>query len=323
MAYYCFIYLTLPYLTLTLDGRSWRILQQKEFEQRVIPLYFRHGRYASFARQVNGWGFKRITSGSDYNSYYHQLFLRGLPHLAEKMKRLTTKDIAKRKEVADEENPPDFYQVSRDHPLPEKPVGGFPTVAAINQNPPAFSPRIRGNMIGSGGVASGPSELELAAAAQERRAQMMAATAGGGSNIMLDRMLALQGTGLGGFGSIGNSALLGGALHPTLSSDPYTQFLQHQLLLRQSSLLGPSRAALLGGSSNMELFHGLGLQGASTAVPKSDTDTAALLRQRYLNLLGVEVPSQNLPPEARGTTSEDVKEEAKDEQSSDTKGKHS
>jgi hypothetical protein len=33
-------------------GRSWRILQQKAFEERVIPMYFRHGRYSSFARQV-------------------------------------------------------------------------------------------------------------------------------------------------------------------------------------------------------------------------------------------------------------------------------
>lgn len=48
-------------------GRSWRILQQKAFEDRVIPLYFRHGRYSSFARQVNGWNFRRITGGSDFN----------------------------------------------------------------------------------------------------------------------------------------------------------------------------------------------------------------------------------------------------------------
>jgi len=54
-------------------GRSWRILQQKAFEERVIPLYFRHGRYSSFARQVNGWGFRRVTHGSDYNSYYHEV----------------------------------------------------------------------------------------------------------------------------------------------------------------------------------------------------------------------------------------------------------
>jgi hypothetical protein len=54
-------------------GRSWRILQQKAFEEKIIPLYFRHGRYSSFARQVNGWGFRRITHGSDYNSYYHEV----------------------------------------------------------------------------------------------------------------------------------------------------------------------------------------------------------------------------------------------------------
>jgi len=33
------------------------------------PTYCRHGRYASFARQLNGWGFRRIASGSDHNSY--------------------------------------------------------------------------------------------------------------------------------------------------------------------------------------------------------------------------------------------------------------
>jgi hypothetical protein len=54
-------------------GRSWRILQQKAFEERVIPFYFRHGRYSSFARQVNGWGFRRITHGNDYNSYYNEV----------------------------------------------------------------------------------------------------------------------------------------------------------------------------------------------------------------------------------------------------------
>jgi len=33
-------------------GRSWRILRPKEFEEEVIPLYFRHGRYASFMRRT-------------------------------------------------------------------------------------------------------------------------------------------------------------------------------------------------------------------------------------------------------------------------------
>lgn len=34
-------------------GRAWRILDHKALEEKVIPLYFRHGRYSSFARQVS------------------------------------------------------------------------------------------------------------------------------------------------------------------------------------------------------------------------------------------------------------------------------
>ena len=99
-------------------GRAFRILQHKSFEEKVIPLYFRHGRYSSFARQVNGWGFKRIAHGPDYNSYYHELFLRGIPRLCEKMKRLSGKDEKKNEESSDAPAP-DFYALSRQNPLPE------------------------------------------------------------------------------------------------------------------------------------------------------------------------------------------------------------
>jgi len=54
-------------------GRSWRVLKPKAFEEKVVPLYFRHAKYASFMRQVNGWGFKRMTQGPDHNSYYHEV----------------------------------------------------------------------------------------------------------------------------------------------------------------------------------------------------------------------------------------------------------
>jgi len=33
-------------------GRSWRVLKPKAFEEKVVPLYFRHAKYASFMRQV-------------------------------------------------------------------------------------------------------------------------------------------------------------------------------------------------------------------------------------------------------------------------------
>lgn len=54
-------------------GRSWKVLKQEEFEEKVIPLFYRHGKFASFMRQVNGWGFRRMPSGPDRNSYYHEV----------------------------------------------------------------------------------------------------------------------------------------------------------------------------------------------------------------------------------------------------------
>lgn len=42
-------------------------------------------------RQVNGWGFHRISEGVGENSYSHKYFLRDSPHLCLKMSRLNQK----------------------------------------------------------------------------------------------------------------------------------------------------------------------------------------------------------------------------------------
>ncbi|ACI65630.1 heat shock factor, DNA-binding [Phaeodactylum tricornutum CCAP 1055/1] len=97
-------------------GRSWRVLKPREFEIRVIPTYFEHAKFSSFIRQANGWGFRRITQGRDRNSYYHELFLRGLPHLCKQMKR---PGVAQ-KQAADPEHEPDLYKVSEMYAVPEK-----------------------------------------------------------------------------------------------------------------------------------------------------------------------------------------------------------
>lgn len=95
-------------------GRSWRVLKPKAFEEKIVPRYFRHTKYASFMRQVNGWGFKRMTQGPDHNSYYHELFLRGLPHLCLKMRRPARAKIGQN----DGDTNPDFYRLSLVSPLP-------------------------------------------------------------------------------------------------------------------------------------------------------------------------------------------------------------
>jgi hypothetical protein len=97
-------------------GRSWRVLKPREFEIRVIPTYFEHAKFSSFIRQANGWGFRRITQGRDRNSYYHELFMRGLPHLCKDMKR---PGVAM-KQAADPEHEPDFYKIAEQLPVPEK-----------------------------------------------------------------------------------------------------------------------------------------------------------------------------------------------------------
>jgi len=94
-------------------GRSWRVLKPREFEIRVIPTYFDHQKFSSFIRQANGWGFRRITQGRDRNSYYNELFLRGMPHLCKKMKR----PGVSKKVTFDAEHEPDFYTISDMHSL--------------------------------------------------------------------------------------------------------------------------------------------------------------------------------------------------------------
>lgn len=40
------------YISWMPHGRAWKILRQDEFEEKVIPLFFRHAKFASFTRQV-------------------------------------------------------------------------------------------------------------------------------------------------------------------------------------------------------------------------------------------------------------------------------
>lgn len=98
-------------------GRAWRVLKPREFELSVIPTYFEHSKFSSFIRQANGWGFRRITQGRDRNCYYHERFLRGLPHLCKHMKRPGVAE----KVAADADHEPDFYKISEQHPVPVTP----------------------------------------------------------------------------------------------------------------------------------------------------------------------------------------------------------
>lgn len=54
-------------------GRSWKVLKPNLFETLVMPLFFEYSNYHSFNRLVNAWSFRRISSGPDRGSYYHEV----------------------------------------------------------------------------------------------------------------------------------------------------------------------------------------------------------------------------------------------------------
>lgn len=82
-------------------GHSWIVLDKQAFVEQVMPEYFSQSQYASFIRQVNGWGFRRMKKGKNKGSYYNKLFLRGEQALARTMKR---EAVSKRSSAESEPN---------------------------------------------------------------------------------------------------------------------------------------------------------------------------------------------------------------------------
>jgi HSF-type DNA-binding len=70
--------------------------------------YFQQSKLTSFQRQLNLYGFNRLTQGRDRGGYYHEYFLRGRPCLSKHMSRIRIKGI-KVKAANSPDQEPDFY----------------------------------------------------------------------------------------------------------------------------------------------------------------------------------------------------------------------
>ena len=109
-------------------GRSFIVRDKDRFVSDILPMYFASTLYKSFQRQLNMWGFQRISGSIDKGAYYHQLFLRGIPRLSNLMERKDSMsfktfnkgNVRKRKgrPFSNPELEPDFYKLSRLRPLP-------------------------------------------------------------------------------------------------------------------------------------------------------------------------------------------------------------
>eukprot|EP00934_Nitzschia_sp_Nitz4_P006946 Nitzschia sp. Nitz4//scaffold85_size83877//13680//15091//NITZ4_005218-RA/size83877-augustus-gene-0.158-mRNA-1//-1//CDS//3329559104//6936//frame0 len=201
-------------------GRSWKVLKPNLFESLVMPLFFEYSNYHSFNRLVNAWSFRRISTGPDRGSYYHELFLRGKPHLQKFMRRLpkTHKKLPMKKE-----DEPDFYALDKAQPLP--------TLEEVPLPPTAMMPAMRQQQA-IGGASSGmltPANMmpPMPAGApslgmtnlkdfepRESLIGMMGQSRGtGGPSLGMNGMgmngMGMNGMGMNGMGSMGNMGSMG------------------------------------------------------------------------------------------------------------------
>jgi hypothetical protein len=92
-------------------GRAFVVREPKTFVADLMPRFFRQTKLTSFQRQLNLYGFSRITRGPDAGGYYHELFLRGKPHLTRRMIRTKIKGTGY-KAASNPACEPNFYNMS-------------------------------------------------------------------------------------------------------------------------------------------------------------------------------------------------------------------
>lgn len=91
-------------------GRAFVVKIPNLFTAEVMINYFKQSKLTSFQRQLNLYGFRRITQGPDAGAYYHELFLRGRPDLTSKMVRQKVKGTG-HKQPTDASTEPNFYSM--------------------------------------------------------------------------------------------------------------------------------------------------------------------------------------------------------------------
>jgi hypothetical protein len=92
-------------------GRCFVIHKPKEFADHVMPTYFKQSKLPSFQRQLNLYGFQRLTKGQDRGGYYHEMFLRNKAFLVHGMNRLRVKGTGGVRARSNPREEPNFYSM--------------------------------------------------------------------------------------------------------------------------------------------------------------------------------------------------------------------
>ncbi|XP_046906620.1 heat shock factor protein 1 isoform X3 [Hypomesus transpacificus] len=88
-----------PLICWSPNGNSFHVFDQGRFSKEVLPKFFKHNNMASFVRQLNMYGFRKVVHiehggllkpERDDTEFQHPDFLRGQEHLLENIKRKVT-----------------------------------------------------------------------------------------------------------------------------------------------------------------------------------------------------------------------------------------
>ena len=89
-------------------GRCFKLHCVDSFKT-LLPRFFNQSKISSFQRQLNLYGFLRLTVGRDKGAYYHELFLRNRSDLASCIQRVKVKGTCVRAK-SNPKQEPNFYQ---------------------------------------------------------------------------------------------------------------------------------------------------------------------------------------------------------------------
>jgi hypothetical protein len=106
-------------------GRAFRVENTEQFMEKILKYHFRQSKLTSFQRQLNLYGFRRLTKGTDAGGYYHKHFLRGKLHLASQIMRQKIKGARStgNKQLDDVSPETDFQDMTQPkyvHEIPRK-----------------------------------------------------------------------------------------------------------------------------------------------------------------------------------------------------------
>ena len=69
------------------NGREFAIKEIEDFQDHILPKYFRHRNINSFIRQLNMYGFHKSRKDPSKNIFSHPFFLRGQAQILHLVKR--------------------------------------------------------------------------------------------------------------------------------------------------------------------------------------------------------------------------------------------